>query len=398
MSRVVLARCEDYDPEATRRAVREALEQIPEAGEIFGAGRKVVLKPNLLSSTHPPEAAVNTHPSVLGALTEYAVEQGARVILGDSCGCLSLDSTEKAIEITGLRAIAERTGAEVVNFDRTPAEEVRLDGSSGLGSVRIPKVVLEADALVTVPKFKTHGLTLLTGAVKNLLGLVPGKGKKDVHVAAPKPESMARALVDLFAACPPALAVMDAVVGMEGEGPAGGRARPVGYVMASADAVALDAVQGAMMGFAPGQVLTTAQAAARGLGVADLESIEIVGASLEEARIDDWALPASARMGFLWRLAPSAFVSWAFRQVGGAHAEVDPERCVQCGLCVRNCPADALTLDGREVRCAPEECIACYCCAEVCPENAIRMKRPLVGAALNWLHRRVGKRSGGGTT
>ena len=392
MSRVVLARCEDYDPATTRRAVGEALGRVPEAENIFAPGRKVVLKPNLLSSTHPPEAAVNTHPSVLEALTEYALERGAEVILGDSCGCLSLDSTSQAIEIAGLNAIARRTGARVVNFDRAPAEEVRIEGPSGLGTARLPKVVLEADALVSVPKFKTHGLTLLTGAVKNLLGLIPGKGKKDVHVAAPKPEALARALVDLFAACPPRLAVMDAVIGMEGEGPAGGRPRHLGYIIASADSVALDAVQGALMGFAPGQILTTSYAAARGLGVADLAALEIVGSSIEEARVADWAKPASARMGSLWRLAPSGFVSWAFRQAGGAHAEVDPERCVGCGLCVRNCPVSALVSDGREVRCVSEKCIACYCCAEVCPHKAIRMKRPLLGAALNWLHRRVGKR------
>ena len=388
MSRVAIVRCEDYEMANVRRSLDDALERIPEADDVFAPGKRVLLKPNLLSSTHAIDDAVNTHPSVMRALAEYAIDRGAEVLMGDSCGCLSLDSTARAIEISGLDEIARDTGARVVNFDREPWVEARPEGARVLGSFHVPRIVTEVDALVTVPKFKTHGLTMLTGAIKNLLGLVPGKGKKAAHVMAPKPAVMALALVDILAACPPRLAVMDAVVGMEGEGPAAGRPRHVGCLLASADAVALDAIVAAMMGLDPSRVPFIADAARRGFGVADLDSIEAVGVPWREVRPENWRIPGGGPVRkLLWKLLPSRFVAWAFEQVGTAHATVNAELCKECGLCVMNCPAGALVAAPEGIEASPEKCIACYCCAEVCPHNAIEMRMGPLAETLKRLSR-----------
>ena len=396
MSRVAIVRCESYELDVVRCAVNEALRLIPESEQVFAPGKRVLLKPNLLSSTHALEEAVNTHPAVCQALAEAAVERGAEVLIGDSCGCLGMGSTSRAIDVTRLHEVGRETGAKIVNFDKEPAVAVKAGKAKILKSFRVPSLVREVDALVTVPKFKTHALTLLTGAVKNFLGLIPGKGKKDVHVMAPKPRAMATALVDLYAEFPASFALMDAVIGMEGEGPAGGRPREVRCLLASADAVAMDAVMGAMMGFGPRDVDTTVLAAERGLGVADLDRIEIVGLPLEQARIADWAHPSGALVRRLvWRLTPGPIFSWAFSMVGSTHATVDPEQCRECGLCVDNCPVGGLTQTENGIRSVRKNCIACYCCAEVCPHNAIVMQRSPAARAIKAFARLLrGRRPG----
>ena len=105
------------------------------------------------------------------------------------------------------------------------------------------------DFIVSVPKLKTHGLTQYTGAIKNMMGTIPGNGKKNVHLIAPKADGFAKALVDIFQMSPPHLIVMDAIVGMGGNGPNAGQPRKVGLILASRDSVAMDAVASSIIGF-----------------------------------------------------------------------------------------------------------------------------------------------------
>ena len=107
-------------------------------------------------------------------------------------------STAKAMDVTGLREVAEATGASLADFDREPSEVLDIPDGVMLKKLRVPKLLREIDLFVTLPKMKTHGLTMLTGAIKNQLGLVPGRGKKDVHLAAPKPALLAQAMVDIY--------------------------------------------------------------------------------------------------------------------------------------------------------------------------------------------------------
>jgi len=384
---VSIVRCPDYEPGRVRAAVREALDLVPWAKERAGAGRTVLLKPNLLSSNDPPERAINTHPAVTRAVAEFFRERGCRVVIGDSCGSLAPGSTAQAMARTGLPQVAAETGAELADFDRAPSETVAIPNGRVLSQVRIPRIVREADLFVTLPKMKTHGLTLLTGAVKNQFGLLPGRGKKDAHLRAPKPALLAQAVADLFSAARPHLALMDGIVGMEGNGPAAGAPRNIGLVTASDDPVALDAVAAALMGFGPDDVDTTRFAHARGLGVGRLEEIELRGVPLDEARLADFAKPPQSVTGPLFRVLPSSVIRWAIDTLGSQYPVVLDDRCVLCGECVANCPAKALSLSDRRVRVVRARCISCYCCSEICRARAIAMRRPLVGRAVRGLYR-----------
>lgn len=384
---VAIVRCPDYDRARLREAVRQALHLLPAAPSLVRPGLKVLLKPNLISSSDPPERAVNTHPEFIRAVAELFIEAGCSVFIGDSCGSLSSGSTGRAIQVTGLPEVARETGAQILDFDRLPSRPVAVPNARVLHSIQVPVILSDMDLIVTLPKFKTHGLTLMTGAVKNQLGVIPGKGKKDAHVAAPKPDMMAEALVDVHSVVRPRLAIMDAVLGMEGNGPTAGDPRNVGLILASADCVALDAVAADIMGYAPGDIDTTTAAAARGLGVASLKEIPVVGCALAQVRIKDFAKPPRNVRNALHCLIPGFVLAWMFNQAGSAHADVLDDRCIHCGECIANCPVAALREEGGRIRADAARCISCYCCAEVCRQRAIRLRRPLAGRAVHALAR-----------
>jgi len=379
---VSVTRCGDYERARVEEAVRQALGLLPLADGLPGAGKRVLLKPNLLSSNDPPERAVNTHPEFVRAATIFFLERGCEVLIGDSCGSLAPGSHERAVKATGLDAITREFGIEIMNFDKPPFVELDVPDGKLLPRVRAPAIVKETDCFVTLPKFKTHGLTLLTGALKNQYGLLPGRWKKDTHLAAPKPALLAQAVVDINSVAGPDLALMDAIVGMEGNGPSAGKVRRVGLVLASKDPVALDAAAGALMGYKPDDIDTTRFAQERGLGVGDLGEIEIRGVPLAEATMEDFRKPPLYVAGALMGLIPTPLLRWFINAVAAAHAVVDEERCVLCGECVTNCPAGAMSIVGKRVEVDRRRCICCYCCAEVCQHQAIRMQRPWAGRVM----------------
>lgn len=384
---VSVVRCPDYEPGRVRAAVAEALSRLPNLPELLGGAKTVLLKPNLLSSNDPPERAVNTHPEFVRAAAEFFIGWGRRVLIGDSCGSLSPGSTRKAIRTTGLDQVAAETGAEIVDFDRAPAIAVAIPNGRVLRTVKMSRIVQEADLFVTLPKLKTHGLTLLTGAVKNQLGLVPGKGKKDIHLLAPKPLELAEALLDVHSVVRPRLALMDAIVAMEGNGPAAGSPRGVGLVIAGDDCLALDAVAAEIIGCGRDEVDTIRLGRERGLGVGRLEEISLSGVPLSEAVVKDFRKPPSVARSRLFRALPNFLLRWAIDTVGAAEATVMDDRCVLCGECIANCPAQALAEVGGRVRADASRCISCYCCSEVCERRAIWMRRSLAGRVVQALAR-----------
>jgi uncharacterized protein (DUF362 family)/Pyruvate/2-oxoacid:ferredoxin oxidoreductase delta subunit len=380
---VSIARCSDYDPRRLRDAVEQALAPLPGIDGLLAAGRRVLLKPNCLSPWDGPEKAVNTHPEFVRAVAEHCVRRGCAVAIGDSCGSLGEGSTRRAMAVSGLPQVAADVGAELINFDRSPSVAAECPDAHILRRpFRVTAAYGEADVVVTLPKFKTHGLTLLTGAIKNQFGMIPGRGKKDVHLLAPKPAAMAQALVDVYSIVKPHLALMDAVVGMEGNGPTAGEPRGVGLLLASRDGVALDSAEGAIMGFEPGQVLVTQYAHERGLGCGELGAVQVVGVPLAQAAVPDFTKPTHRLQGAVMKLVPGGAVRWLFDQVGTARPEVDGQKCILCGECVANCPAGALREEDGRITANHELCISCYCCTEVCRQRAVRMRRSFYGQLL----------------
>jgi len=188
-------------------------------------------------------------------------------------------------------------------------------------------------------------------------------------------------LVDLLLAVRPNLTLMDGVVGMEGDGPRNGQPRQIGAILASADAVALDAVACEMVGIRPLMVPTTRLAHEQGVGVGDLARIELLGEPLEAMRVADFQLPSGPDLFF----RATGLLRFLQNRLVAKPVLVD-ERCKGCWVCVEHCPAEALSKNGRLPVFDYGKCICCYCCQELCPNDAISLRRP-------WLAR-VRRRAG----
>ena len=201
-----------------------------------------------------------THPAVLQVVAEMVQQAGGVASIGDSPAG-PVEIAQQVWAKTGMAEAASRVGAPLVLFKE--AEWKRLNGYDYF----IAKPLYEADLVINLPKIKTHGLTLYTGAVKNLFGAIPGTRKRELHLRAPGMPDFSRVLTDVLELVKTGLTIIDGVIGMEGEGP-GTRGTPHAYrcLAASIDPLALDTVITQAMGYRLGEVLHLAEAGTRGPG------------------------------------------------------------------------------------------------------------------------------------
>jgi uncharacterized protein (DUF362 family)/Pyruvate/2-oxoacid:ferredoxin oxidoreductase delta subunit len=376
--KVALVRCPDYQWGRVLDAARRAFDLLGGLGRFVVPGQRVLVKPNLLSAT-PPERAVTTHPAVVRAAASLAREAGAQVWVGDSPGGVEWKVTARALEVSGIGPAAVEAGAEVLDFDAGDRQVVDLPSGAVLKRFAVARAALDADLVLSLPKLKTHGQTLYTGAVKNLLGCVPGGGKIRVHQLAPKSRDLAAALLDIYAVVRPRLALIDGIVAMEGNGPNHGDPRHLGLLIASDDCVAADAVACHLIGYPARSIHILRQAEERGLGVGSIDRIEIVGEPLERCRVPDFARASNL---FL-ELFPPPLARLIGRAVR-VDPQIDQHACRRCGLCQRSCPAHAIDGDGPFVI-DLARCIRCFCCHELCPHDAVALRPSLLIRLYEWL-------------
>lgn len=378
--KVAVVRCPSYyDKPRLRDAVGRSLELIGGLGAILGTGSKVFVKINHLSPGSPPERAIVTHPLFTRQVLEFLKDLGADITVGDDIQSGALDG----FEVSGYAGMCREMGVRLLNLKSAGFREVPCSGGESLKSVHVSSAVLDADAILDLPKLKTHSFTDYTGAVKNMFGVIPCGSRLDLHSRFPGGEAFGRMLVDIFACVPPRLTLMDGIVGMEGPGPAGGAPRSVGLILASRDAVALDAVAQDLVGFGQGDIETTSSAARRGLGTADLDAIEIVGEALQAVRVKRFrkaAIPA----GLLKRRLPASLYAYVSGQLI-LSPEIVPAACTGCRECFNVCPRRAVVLEGCRARILKEPCIRCLCCHEVCRDDAIRLRQRPIGRAVRLL-------------
>jgi len=340
-----------------REAVAKAFELFPQ--DI--AGKKVVIKPNVLRASQADEHIV-TNPAVLAAVVDKVESLGpAQIIVGDNPGLFNYGENEASFAQPGLMAAAKGY------YKNLGDSSVQLPFDPELmPEIGVSQEIMDADIVISLPKFKTHGLTVMTGAIKNSYGILPGAQKAKLHQLAGSPERFHEVIVEVFRLRIPDLFIMDAVIGMEGNGPASPELREIGLILAADNAVALDAVVARMMGLDPHRLRFLRQAKAFGLGDYDAQSMEIIG---EMRVLENFKVPQLGGEAIASNPAVQNLLNSKARVIPAAN----PETCTGCGSCIDHCPVSALTMVEDLPKVDPQLCIACFCCQEICPEKAMSL-------------------------
>lgn len=367
VTRVCAVECASYETEAVESAVRRAIDALGGIGKFASNGETILLKPNLLQPTIP-EGTVTTHPEIVRAMIRLVRETGAIPIVGDTPGGRCSDKMLSYLaQKTGMGGVCEEEGVEFVFM--TDSQTIPFPQGNIIRSFNLASCLSRVDGVISIAKLKTHNLTGLTAAVKNVFGLIPGLEKSEIHSRIPDVNKFSEMLIDLAECVRPRLSVVDGIVGMEGDGPTAGTPRHIGRIVASENPYALDAFLVDMVG--AGSIPTVEIARRRGLVPSE---IEVVGDASAAARIEGFKLPPE----------PVAFgkirglLGYGLNESLSRKPAFLDSRCTLCGSCIEACPGEALRKGKKTPVIDRKLCIRCYCCQEVCGYKAIELRRQFV--------------------
>lgn len=374
---VAVVRCKTYDVEAVKPALEEAVNAV-NGLDFVKSGMKIIIKPNLVSFKKP-DAAATTHPALLEALVEMLLARGADVTIGDSPGGPhSLPLLNRVYAATGMDRV-EKLGAKL----NRNMNEKTVDFPEGkvLKNFTYTEYLDEADAIIDFCKLKSHGMLGMSAAVKNLFGTIPGLKKPEVHYKFQNDAEFADMLVDLNEYFKPRLAICDAVVGMEGNGPTAGTPRQIGAIIASKSTYYADVVGAELIGMNIDGLPTLQAAYERGFAPSSSKNLRVYG-DIRALTVDDFKAPPVRGLSFMRKGNVLHFISKAALE----HKPTLKKRfCVGCGECARMCPAKAIEMKNKKPHINREKCIRCFCCQEFCPRAAMVAQRPLAAKVLNKL-------------
>lgn len=364
MTSVSIVNCNSYSEEDVKGAVYKVCDTalFPDV-----KGKKVLLKPNILSDAAPSES-ITTNPQVVKQVIRYCKEKGAtEIYVGDSPGMQGPNF--KPIKC-GIYAVCEEEGAIWTDFTKDPVVK-----SLETVKTKIPVAAItdKVDVIIGISKMKNHQLMYVTGAVKNFFGTVPNLNKSQQHLKYQSRENFAKMIVNLHETIKPDFSIMDGVVAMEGPGPANGSPRKVGLILGSENDYALDQAQAIIMGYDADSIPILSEAKKQKLVPKEI-NYPILKA--EELIIKDFVrIPYRKKTQFFSKLILPFFTRFMNKNKS-AKPEFDKEKCIHCLKCVNICPGHALTFDKEKKCIVPDysKCIRCYCCHEMCPVAAIEVK------------------------
>lgn len=333
------------------------------------SGKRILLKVNLLSGRDPSKA-VTTHPEFLAGVIRSLNERGAECIIADSPGGEFTDlKLQEAYRSSGLEEVAASTGAEL-NYN-VMWSVVEHEGGRVLKRIPVCDFALGNDMMIALPKFKTHMFMGITCASKIMYGVIPGEEKVHFHTRFPHPKIFAGMLLDITDRVRPDLFIVDAIVGMEGEGPAQGDPRRIGLVVSGSDNIEIDAHLCRVCGIEFGSVplFSALRAFDRPF---KFENIQVSGDEPRFRLDPPFVMPrTSAIIG-----DPPEFLMRMVRDLSSPKPVIDGEKCISCGICRNNCAGNAIEIGKDRARIDMSRCIRCFCCHELCPEGAVTVKPP----------------------
>jgi len=373
--RVAITPCIGYEKGQVAFAIDQAVDLLGGWRNLVPVDDEIYIKPNL-AGPFAPDRAVTTHPMIVETVARVLRSKGADIIVGDGpAGVPSPTYLKLVYKRTGMISLGNRLNIPI-DYDTIP-EEITIQHPRAIRCLTLTRSMISRTNMISLPKFKTHLFVRMTGAVKNLYGVVHGLTKVAYHSKYKDPGDFTALLLDLVDLVRPRLTIVDAVMGMEGDGPTWGRPRFVGYILAGTDPLSVDYVMSRMMGF-PEKELPLFQ-------VVSPPKVEVVGVPLNKAVLKGFRLPQPNTMrdgleGLQW--IPHRLKE-AFCRELLPRPNIDSGQCISCGLCLKSCPQQAIHMTKAGASVNHSRCIRCWCCNEVCPSAAVRPERSLLGRMLS---------------
>lgn len=313
--------------------------------------KRIFVKPNMLRIAQPDDCVV-TNPDLVKVSVKFLKENGADVTVGDN----PIPQLVNQIEVGKRCGFFDASDGNFKNIGRY-VKRMKIKNRN-VKEIYVSIDILECDILISLPKFKTHELTMLSCAVKNQFGIIPGGLKPKLHAQCPDVNSFARLLIDIYKIRPPDLIIVDCLKVRDAKG----RLHNLNKIIAGDDGFAVDYVCSLLAGIEPykNPVLKIAL----NEGLLKLEKIDIDG---EATPFNGFAVPFSFPLrGLLAEIA-----SRLFSRIKGIEVpSITLELCSRCLSCENVCPTRAI----KSLMIDYKKCIKCYCCIEVCPNSAINKR------------------------
>jgi uncharacterized protein (DUF362 family) len=365
---IAVRKCREYELQEITKLISE-IYGVCQGPDV--SGKKVLLKPNILTDSDPSKAVV-THPVVVEAMIRFLQSKRAVVSVGDSP---AVHMRTFRGEKSGIYQVCQSTGASWVDFSKRPAEK-----TSGKMRIRIAAAVNEVDLIISMPKFKNHELVYFTGAIKNTLGLVPGFSKAKQHALHRDRVSFSGFLVDLNEAVLPHFFLMDGIIGMEGRGPGQGTPVRTGVLLGSTNPLAIDIIASMIAGYKPLDIPTTSIALSRGLWLRDAADIKYDGPDLKSITLKSFnRIPVTRNSDINVKFLKNRIkLPRKFEK----RPVFSHKNCTGCLECISICPEQAIVMHPvkpNHVVLTDDKCTRCFCCSEVCQSNAVKIRRKFIG-------------------
>ncbi len=382
---VVLTPCADYGEETVTAALDRVFCALGGLDWVT-AGMTVGIKANLVSAMRP-DACATTHPTVIAALARRLSERGARVIIGDSPGGLYTPAFVGHVYAASGMESCVSAGAEL-NRDFGEASAVYPEARV-LKSFTYTAWLDTCDAVINVCKLKSHGMMGMSAAVKNLFGIIPGTMKPEYHFRFPNEKDFSHMLVDINDFLAPKLrfCIVDAVDGMEGNGPTKGTPRHIGVLLGGVSPHTVDMLCARLIGLTEDAVPTLMAARERGYLPECFSSLGLcaVGEGSAPPVADDYVVSdfehVAVRHGLLFD-SGGKWIGKVLQTLLASRPTLKAFDCVGCGKCADICPAHAIEMKDRRAVIDRPACIRCFCCQEFCPTGAMRVHRTPIARML----------------
>lgn len=320
--------------------------------------RSILIKPNALGP-YPPDEGKTTNPKLTDAICKILHKNKYSVVMGD-CPTESSGTTENIFLKTKL------LNKTTQNFYKNIGESVsniHLDCLSDKENLCVASFALDADLVISAAKAKTSCYMIISGAVKNLYGIIPGVLKARLHEVFQERDDFAQMLIELAQSPRATMAVIDGSTIMEGNGPTHGKPRTENLYIVSTNIYAADFALAVLMGLTPEQVPTLKLSLREGLFSPD--KLKIIS-NIKFEKLNDFKLPITVKS---YMNGEKIVLDPTVKKIASVKIIFDHKKCIHCGICKKACPVNAISLNPFP-KIDYDKCINCFCCNELCTEGA----------------------------